>query len=294
MKFPYGISDFKKIIIHDYLYHDRTGRIPLLEASESQLFIRPRRFGKSLLLSMLENYYDVDKKDEFQTLFGHLKIGKNSTPLRNSYYILKMDFSCVDPTGTADDVKGALFDHINDSIKRFILNYRNYDLPEIEINKHNAISSMSSLLSATSTTPYPVFLLIDEYDNFANTVMMWVQRPITAQEGIREERRYQSLVHEQGPLRTFFKAVKASTSGNMFDRVFITGLSPVVMSDITEIWLPCAGLWKISICVYLITGITGGQMNSRSKQLSLHSFTMIFFISWIRNPTLTVIMGICP
>lgn len=232
MKFAYGSSDFKSMVTEGYYYCDRTSRIPLLENAKSQLFIRPRRFGKSLLLSMLENYYDVAKKDEFDRMFGHLAIGKNPTPLRNSYFILKFDFSCVDPTGTADDVKGALFDHINESIKRFMLYYREHDLPKIEVNRENAISSLSSLLSSTSTTPYPVFLLIDEYDNFANTVMMGIQRITT--DKAKDELRYQSLVHEQGPLRTLFKAIKAFTSGNMFDRVFITGVSPVVMSDITS------------------------------------------------------------
>ncbi|MEA1934177.1 MAG: AAA family ATPase, partial [Thermodesulfobacteriota bacterium] len=93
MKFPYGISDFKSIISEGYFYCDRTDKIPLLENTKSQLFIRPRRFGKSLVLSMLENYYDVAKKDEFEALFGGLKVGKNPTDLRNSYFILKFDFS---------------------------------------------------------------------------------------------------------------------------------------------------------------------------------------------------------
>ncbi|MBF0243422.1 MAG: AAA family ATPase, partial [Desulfamplus sp.] len=113
MKFGYGVSDFSKIINKGYFYQDRTDKIPLLEQSESQLFIRPRRFGKSLLLSMLENYYDVSKKDEFDQLFGHLAIGKNPTPFRNSYFIFKLDFSCVDPTGTVEQIRQSMFDHIN-------------------------------------------------------------------------------------------------------------------------------------------------------------------------------------
>ena len=225
MKFPYGISDFKKINTRGYFYCDRTDKIPLLEKSDSQLFIRPRRFGKSLVLSMLENYYDVAKKDEFEDIFGNLKIGKNPTDLRNSYFILKFDFSCVDPTGSAEEVKKALFDHINDCIKEFILYYGKYNLPDIEVNRNNAISSLKSLVSAVRMTPYPAYLLIDEYDNFANTVMMGVQSA---------KNRYEALVHDEGILRTFFKAVKSSTSGSMFDRVFITGVSPVVMSDITS------------------------------------------------------------
>ena len=227
MKFPYGISDFRSIIRENYFYCDRTDKIPLLENTKSQLFIRPRRFGKSLVLSMLENYYDVVKKDEFEEIFGDLKIGKNPTDLRNSYFILKFDFSCVDPTGTAEDVKKALFNHINACIEEFydFYNYKGYELPQIKIDFDDALYSLKSLISSVRRTPYPVYLLIDEYDNFANTMMMGVQR---------SEGRYEAIVHEEGPLRTFFKAVKASTSGSMFDRVFITGVSPVVMSDITS------------------------------------------------------------
>ncbi|MBL0699537.1 MAG: AAA family ATPase [Desulfosarcina sp.] len=227
MKFPYGISDFKSLITEGYFYCDKTNKIPLIENTKSQLFIRPRRFGKSLVLSMLENYYDAAKKDEFEAIFGGLKIGKNPTELRNSYFILKLDFSCVDPTGSAEEVKRALFDHINARIEGFysFYRYKGYDLPKVKINYDNALYSLNSLMSSVRMTPHPVYLLIDEYDNFANTVMMGVQSA---------GKRYETLVHDEGPLRTFFKAVKASTSGSMFDRVFITGVSPVVMSDITS------------------------------------------------------------
>jgi len=225
IKFPYGIADFYKIITKGYFYCDRTDKIPFLEQSESQLFIRPRRFGKSLLLSMLENYYDVAQKDHFDTIFGNLAIGKKPTPLRNSYYILRWDFSCVDTTGDADYIKQMLFDHINCCIEGFILYYRDYNLPEVKINPKNAISSIKSLLNAVRMTPYPVYLLIDEYDNFANTVMMGIHK---------DKDRYNALVHDEGILRTLFKAVKSSTSSSGFDRVFITGVSPVVMSDITS------------------------------------------------------------
>ncbi|MBF0412396.1 MAG: AAA family ATPase [Desulfamplus sp.] len=234
MKFAYGSSDFRGMINEGSFYIDRTDKIPLLEGSKSQLFIRPRRFGKSLLLSMLENYYDVAKKEEFDQLFGHLKIGKNPTPLRNSYFILKLDFSCVDPTGTADDIRQSLFNHINVCIEGFSTYYKfnGFELPASEINHNDALYSLQSLAKAAAATSYPIYLLIDEYDNFANTVMMGVQM---LDKGFGEHgQRYQSLVHEQGPLRTFFKTVKALTTSTMFDRVFITGVSPVVMADITS------------------------------------------------------------
>ncbi|MEA1922780.1 MAG: AAA family ATPase [Pseudomonadota bacterium] len=227
MKFPYGISDFKKIATEGYFYCDRTDKIPLLEETNSQLFIRPRRFGKSLLLSMLENYYDVAKTDQFSEIFGHLAIGKNPTPLRNSYFILRWDFSCVDTSGSADELKRVLFDHINSCIKGFLLYYRDYNLPEVEVDQNNCINSINSLISAVRMGPYPIYLLIDEYDNFANTLMMGEQSSSV-------NGRYTTIVHDEGILRTLFKAVKSSTSSTMFDRVFITGVSPVVLSDITS------------------------------------------------------------
>ena len=174
---------------------------------------------------MLENYYDVAKKDEFDEMFGHLAIGKSPTRLKNSYYILKWDFSCVDTTGDADYIKQMLFDHINGCIEGFLLYYRDYNLPDVTVNKNNAISSIKSLINAVRMTPYPVYLLIDEYDNFANTVMMGIHK---------DKERYNALVHDEGILRTLFKAIKSATSGSMFDRVFITGVSPVVLSDITS------------------------------------------------------------
>ena len=227
MKFPYGISDFKSITTQGYYYCDRTDRIPLLENSKSQLFIRPRRFGKSLVLSMLENYYDVAMADEFDEIFGDLAIGKNPTRLRNSYFILKWDFSCVDTTGSVEDLKRSLYNHLNVRIESFIRYYvfEGYDLPPVNIKYDDALYSIQSLLSSVKTTPYPIYLLIDEYDNFANTIMMGVQN---------EKSRYNALVHDEGILRTLFKAIKASTSGSMFERVFITGVSPVVLSDITS------------------------------------------------------------
>ena len=227
MKFPYGISDFKKINTKGYFYCDRTDKIPFLEQSDSQLFIRPRRFGKSLVLSMLENYYDVAKADEFDEIFGNLAIGKNPTELRNSYFILKWDFSCVDTTGNVEDIKRSFYNHLNARIESFIKYYASegYDLPPVNIKYDDAIYSIESLMSSVKTTSHSVYLLIDEYDNFANTIMMGVQN---------EKTRYNALVYDEGVLRTLFKAIKSSTSGSMFDRVFITGVSPVVLSDITS------------------------------------------------------------
>jgi hypothetical protein len=226
MRFPYGVCDFHKIVTQFFFYCDRTGCIPLLEKGEYLLFIRPRRFGKSLLLSTLFNYYDIARADEFDTLFGHLAIGKNPTPLHNHYLMLKWDFSCVDPFGNVGDIRRSLFNHINVCIEGFLKYYRDYDIQDVKVDPDDAIRSLHSLIFSVRMTKYPIYLLIDEYDNFANQVLMGVQQ--------NKQKRYEALVFEEGPLRTLFKAVKSSTSESLFDRIFITGVSPVVMSDITS------------------------------------------------------------
>jgi hypothetical protein len=226
MKFPYGTSDFNKIITKGYFYCDRTDRIETLEeAGDSILFLRPRRFGKSLLLSMLANYYDLAKADSFEKLFGHLHIGKNPTELHNKYFILKFDFSCVKASGTAYDTERSLYDHINDCIIDFTVYYEYYLKREVIINPDNALSSIKSLITSIRKTDYPIYLLIDEYDNFANEVMM----------NTRDNKdNYEAIVHGDGILKTLFKQIKSSASESLFDRTFITGVSPVVMSDITS------------------------------------------------------------
>ncbi|WP_339133062.1 MAG: AAA family ATPase [Candidatus Electrothrix sp. GW3-4] len=225
MKFPYGIVDFRKIRRESYFYCDRTDKIPLLEEISNQLFIRPRRFGKSLLLSMLENYYDILRKDEFDQLFGELTIGTAPTPLRNSYLILRFDFSCVDASGDAQAMKKSLDGHISSCIEGFAMRYQDIGLAEISIDANDALRSLESLVHAVAHAGQQIYLFIDEYDNFANEVMISAQ---TADD------RYAALVHEAGPLKTLFKTLKALTSSSVIDRMFLTGVSPIVLSDITS------------------------------------------------------------
>ena len=226
MKFPYGMSDFQQIILEDYYYCDRTGFIPMLEETgRSLLFIRPRRFGKSLLLSMLENYYDVAKKDQFDQIFGKLAVGKNPTKSRNNFFILKWDFSRVNPMVSVLDIQESLYDHINSTIRTFKRYYRSYLPEEIEINLKDATISLDSLISVIQMTDMRIYLLIDEYDNFANEIM------VDAKEG---HQIYENLIYKDGPFKTLFKAVKSLTGSFGIDRTFITGVSPIVMSDLTS------------------------------------------------------------
>jgi hypothetical protein len=227
IKFPYGVSDFKKLITEEYFYVDRTDRIPLIERAGNQLlFLRPRRFGKSLLLSMLENYYDVGRADEFGAIFGRLAIGQNPTPTHNQYFVLKWDFSVVNPQGEVEEIKQTLYRYLNSRIEDFAVYYRDLLSSEIEIEPTDAVASFQSLLLATQQTPYRLCLLIDEYDNFANELMMGGQR-----DGLE---RYKALLYGEGTLKALFKAIKAASAGQGLDRVFITGVSPVVLSDLTS------------------------------------------------------------
>ncbi len=223
MKFPYGLADFPKIIREGYYYADRSGYIADLEDIGDQLlFLRPRRFGKSLLLGMLENYYDLAKAKDFESLFGQLAIGQNPTPRHNQYFVLRWDFSMVDSSGSLLDIKQALHDHLNACASSFKRYYADRLPQPIDSKEDNGLIALHSIVSTVRSLDKTLYLLIDEYDNFANEVM-------TAR---RED--YPALVHGEGILKTLFKAVKGLSAGQGIDRVFITGVSPVVMSDVSS------------------------------------------------------------
>ncbi|MDM8529892.1 AAA family ATPase [Anaerolineales bacterium HSG25] len=301
IKFPYGNADFYKIITQNYFYVDRTNKIELLEdAGDVLLFLRPRRFGKSLLLSMLENYYDVNKADEFERLFGHLAIGQDPTPLHNQYLILKWNFSEIDAQGDVEEIKQALHDHINGSIKDFVSRYQTLLSYQVEINPTNAVASLASILTAVNMTPYKIYLLIDEYDNFANEVLMAGQSS--------SQTRYETLIQGEGMLKILFKVVKSGTEGRGIDRVFITGVSPVVMSDMTSgfniatnIYLEpdfndMCGFWEHEVAEALQQIATKCQFSTEQVDEALHmmrTFYNGYSFTYeteplIYNPTLSI------
>ncbi|MEN9423934.1 MAG: hypothetical protein RL122_1317 [Pseudomonadota bacterium] len=226
IQFPYGISDFQRIRIQNMLYIDRTASIPSIEkAGEQLIFLRPRRFGKSLLLSMLANYYDVKTAGEFATLFGDLAIGQQPTPEHNQYLILRWDFSKVSAQGDIEQIKRNLFAHVNIAIQGFLTYYQAYLTATPQLYADNAIASFESLCNAVQNSGHSLYLLIDEYDNFANDVLM---------QNAANEQRYLDLLEGEGILKTLFKIIKASASEGKISRVFITGVSPVVLSDMTS------------------------------------------------------------
>ncbi|MEA3638531.1 MAG: AAA family ATPase, partial [Lamprobacter sp.] len=229
MKFPYGTADFHAIRCEGYYYADRTDRIRTLEEAGKQLlFLRPRRFGKTAWLTTLENYYDLARAAEFDALFGPLAIGQNPTARRNQYFVLRWDFSMVDASGNLAEIRQALHDHLNSQAKGFLLHYRtqlgrtDFGASEFGLREDNGLVALTSVVNAARASGHDLYLLIDEYDNFANELM----------HGRRAD--YDALVSGEGLLKTLFKAVKSLASGQGIDRVFITGVSPVVLADISS------------------------------------------------------------
>ncbi len=226
LKLPYGISHFPTLRKENYVYLDRTTFIPTLEQMGKQLlFLRPRRFGKSLWLSTLNSYYDIKQADQFNVLFGNLAVGQNPTPEHNQYLILHWDFSAVSPQGDVEHIKRSLFAHLSRSIELFAAYYQPYLTLPIHNDLDDGITAFESLLNAVSHSGKQIYLMIDEYDNFANEVLMHNQG---------DKARYYALLEGEGILKSLFKVIKARATQGSIARVFITGVSPVVMSDMTS------------------------------------------------------------
>ena len=227
IKFPYGRRDFYEVITEEYRYLDRTHHISFVEDwGKELLFMRPRRFGKSLWLSTLMNYYDIAKADEFDRLFGHLAIGQDPTPWHNQYLVMKLDFSRIQSHGSIAQIEQALQDHINARIEDFQRIYGSLLNGQSAIHPENALYSFDSLLSIIRTSGHKLYLFIDEYDSFANAVMMGTHG--------HNQQRYIDLVKGEGMFKTLFKNFKSLGSGDGLDRIFVTGVSPIVMNDVTS------------------------------------------------------------
>jgi hypothetical protein len=225
IKFPYAISDFHALRTQGYVYLDRTTAIPGLEEAGKQLmFLRPRRFGKSLLLSMLANYYDINTAAQFDTLYGDLAVGKNPTPEHNQYLVLRWDFSKVSAQGDLEQIKNSLFEVLNQEFKGFIQTYQHLLTGQVDI-RDDALASFMAVLNAVRLSGQQLYLLIDEYDNFANEVLV---------HDLGNGQRYRDLLESEGIVKTLFKVIKGSASEGKIARVFITGVSPVVLSDMTS------------------------------------------------------------
>ena len=217
---PYGVSDFD-IVRRDNLYYvDKTMYLPKLESEARFLFfIRPRRFGKSVFISMLRAYYDIRTKDKFQEVFGDLWIGQHPTPLQGKFQVLYLDFSQVG--GSIEKLEERFNLFLGVELDGFVRNYHEY-YPEDIVRKvretEDAVGKFAIIVNEAKYRGYPLYLIIDEYDNFTNTVL-----------NEQGEKVYWAITHAEGFYRDIFKKFKGT-----FERIFITGVSPVTLDDVTS------------------------------------------------------------
>ena len=223
-RIPYGISNFEVLREKNYLYVDKTSYIELLDNyAPYQFFIRPRRFGKSLFISMLENYYDINKKDKFEKLFGDLYIGKNPTEERNKFLVWKISFAGIDAGHGEEELRNSFNFKVASSAREFLYKYEEL-LGENKLLFENISAEMiiAHISMLCKINDKQVFLLIDEYDNFANEL-------ITG----GKQNTYGSILHGEGFVKVFYKALKDATMDN-FNRIFMTGVSPIMLDDLTS------------------------------------------------------------
>ena len=177
MKIPYGISDFGQIRAEGFFYADKTPFLPVLEAGYRYVvFLRPRRFGKSTLVSMLEHYYDLGRRDRFDALFGGLWVHEHPTAERGAYLVLTLDFSSVATDGGEDALRRTFVEAVRGRVGTFLLRYRERvpalgDLYEQLDGFEDAEALIGQVLSVVAATPHKIYLLIDEYDHFANRLL---------------------------------------------------------------------------------------------------------------------------
>lgn len=224
-RIPYGMQNFEDVIKEDCYYVDKTPFIEQIEESNKYFFfIRPRRFGKTLTLSMLENYYDINKKDKFEEIFGKLYIGQNPTPEHNTYLIIHLNFAEV--AAGLDDYKDGLDNHCS-LVFNFFCDIYAHILPantkEGLEKLTDAVSQLRFLCQKCQEVGKKIYLFIDEYDNFTNMILAHEEHLM----------RYRNQTHGEGYLRQFFNTIKGA-AGNTLGRVFVTGVSPVTMDDLTS------------------------------------------------------------
>ena len=220
-KLPYGISDYESLVENIYYYVDKTMYIEKLEnlAERYIMFLRPRKFGKTLFTSTLENYYDILKEEKFEKLYGETYIGKNPTKLKNSYYILKFNFSGINTrneTTTMASFKREIASSIRVFVERYGLNfYVNEDSEPEDI--------LDNLLKAflIQKKDKKIYVIIDEYDHFANELLGF------------NTNHFKSLVSKNGQVRKWYEILKKGTE-NVVDRIFITGVAPITLDSLTS------------------------------------------------------------
>ena len=220
-KLPYGISDYERIVKDNYYYVDKTKYIEKLEDLPQPYitFLRPRKFGKTLFTSTLENYYDIKKKDKFEQLYKETYIGKHPTPLKNSYHILRFNFSGID-TSTVDTTINGFKREVGSSIKLFVQKYGLDFYVNMEDEAENILDNLIKSFIVQKSND-KIYVIIDEYDHFANELLGF------------DTDQFKSLVSKNGKVRKWYEILKKGTE-TVIDRIFITGVAPITLDSLTS------------------------------------------------------------
>ena len=220
-KLPYGISDYERLVENDYYYVDKTIYIEKLEniAEPYIMFLRPRKFGKTLFTSVLENYYDLKKADKFEKLYGNTYIGKNPTKLKNTYHILRFNFSGIDTTNEETTILG-FKNKVASSIKFFV---EKYNLDFFVNSNEEAENILDDLIKAfkIQKAEEKIYVIIDEYDHFANELLGF------------NTNQFKNLVSKNGKVRKWYEILKEGTE-SVVNRIFITGVAPITLDSLTS------------------------------------------------------------
>ena len=221
---PYAVANYAEMRDRGFYYVDKTDYIPRLEAYNAPVFLRPRRFGKSLLVSTLAHYYDRTLAHRFEDLFGGTYIGSHPTPEHNRYMIIRYDFSAM---VMADNMEGLEqnFNILNRGPVEIMVTHNRDLFGDFQFStRENATQMLEEVLAyARAHDLPPVYILIDEYDNFTNQLLTSYNDPL-----------YEKVTTADSFLRTFFKVIKKGIGEGSIRTCFCTGVLPVTMDDLTS------------------------------------------------------------
>jgi hypothetical protein len=230
MKIPYGVSNFGDLRTEGYFYVDKTPFLAELERHGPRylLFLRPRRIGKSLFLSLLEHYYDLARANRFDDLFRGLWIHDHPTPERNRYLVLPLDFSQIAVDGGAPALRRSFFLAVRGRVRDFLITYQTVvphlgRLEERLDTYQDAEGLMTELMGLVRASGHKLYVMIDEYDNFANRLLSDGAQSL-----------YESVVERTGFVRTFYATLKAGSTSGAVGRMFITGVAPILLDDLSS------------------------------------------------------------
>ncbi len=220
-KLPYGISNYEELITDGYYYVDKSKYIEKLENLPEKriMFLRPRKFGKTLFTSMLENYYDINKKDKFEKLFEETYIGKNPTVQKNKYHILKFNFSGIDTSSAESTINGFKVE-VASSVKLFVETYGMDFFVNYEDEAENILNNLLKSFKIQKRDE-KIYVIIDEYDHFANELLGF------------STNQFKNLVSKNGKVRKWYEILKKGTE-SVVDRIFITGVAPITLDSLTS------------------------------------------------------------